>query len=100
MSTVQDPDLYNRLNEPCSPEEAAKRAEEFATGLRELRERCKVPEVVYVLSIATPDGNYATEGYAGSSVNAPILVASLYGAYRRRMATMLDAFAGIGGDDE
>lgn len=97
---VNDPALYRRLSEPHESAEAFEHAvKAFGEGLRALREKYRLPDVVYVIAanVIGDDGEERTMitfGNAGDAMRIEPMLSWARGMEKTRRDTLLKALAG------
>lgn len=79
MTIINDPELYERLSRPCPEEELRTRATEFYQELRQLREKHKIPELVFSFGIYDENKHLRIlNGFAGNFSEAILLASDLF----------------------
>lgn len=84
MEHITDPENYRKMSEPfASADEANAALKEFMAGVRELRKKHRIADVLTVVAVnakyESGEGRAITHGFNGNSQNAEGMAAYAYG---------------------
>lgn len=103
MGREVNPKLYRELSTPIPHEDALRNMEEFAQGIKSLREKCRIQNVACIMQVVSIDSadsseeNYTAASVCmGSQVEYTTLAATLYGSLQSELTEDLARAATAG----